>query len=545
MSGLVDLSPANLAIVERILSEHVPDCEVRAFGSRATWTAKDYSDLDLAVLGNGPLDRRTLGRLKEAFEESTLPMRVDVLDWHTVSEDFRRRIGQASVVLREQATPPEWRDVRLDDVIGVNPTRTLTRGTTSPFVAMADLPQFRRTIPEWRARDYKGTGARFRNGDTLLARITPCLENGKTAWVSGLPVTATGHGSTEFIVLSAIDGVSDPLFVYYMARSPRFRAFAIGHMTGTSGRQRVPTDAIESYEFSLPPLAKQREVAEVLGALDDKIELNRRMSETLDEMARALFRSWFVDFDPVRAKSEGRPSGLPPDLDALFPDSFEPSELDDIPAGWRLAALTECIDAVKGLSYKGSGLSTAGIPLHNLNSIYEGGGYKPDGIKFYVGDHRPRHLVESGDVVVANTDLTQKQVLIGSAAIVPSYHGSEGLFSHHLFRVRARDEAGLNSDYICHLLNSQPMQTVTSGYATGTTVNMLPVDALRIPKAVLPPRCLVARFGSISKALRARQDELHIQSCDLVTMRDTLLPRLLSGELRVRGAEQPPAPAPT
>ena len=92
MSDLVDLSSAHLAIVEDILSEYVPECEVRAFGSRATWNAKDYSDLDLAVVGNGPLDWRTLGRLKEAFEESNLPMRVDVLDWHVISGSFRKVI---------------------------------------------------------------------------------------------------------------------------------------------------------------------------------------------------------------------------------------------------------------------------------------------------------------------------------------------------------------------------------------------------------------------------------------------------------------------
>ena len=115
-------------------------------------------------------------------------------------------------------------------------------------------------------------------------------------------------------------------------------------MTGTSGRQRVPSDAVEDFEFALPPLEEQRAIARVLGALDDKIELNRRMSETLEEMARALFRSWFVDFDPVRAKAEGRPSGLPPDLDALFPASFEASELGEIPAGWEVKALGDVVD---------------------------------------------------------------------------------------------------------------------------------------------------------------------------------------------------------
>ena len=129
MTDSVDLNPNYLAAVERILAEHVPECEVRAFGSRATWTAKDYSDLDLAVVGEEPLDWKTLGRLKEAFEESDLPMRVDVLDWHGISESFRKVIERDYVVVQEgtkQATAGVWREVTLGDVL------TLQRGFDLP-----------------------------------------------------------------------------------------------------------------------------------------------------------------------------------------------------------------------------------------------------------------------------------------------------------------------------------------------------------------------------------------------------------------------------
>ena len=114
MTGSIDLNPNHLGTVKAILAEHVPECEVWAFGSRATWTAKDYSDLDLAIVGKGPLDWRTLGRLKETFEESSLPMRVDVLDWHAISESFREVIERDYVVVQERveqksATESEWR----------------------------------------------------------------------------------------------------------------------------------------------------------------------------------------------------------------------------------------------------------------------------------------------------------------------------------------------------------------------------------------------------------------------------------------------------
>ena len=119
----IDLNPNHLATVKAILEEHVPECEVRAFGSRVTWTARDYSDLDLAVVGQRPLDWRTLGRLKEAFEESKLPMRVDVLDWHAISESFREVIQQDHMVLREgtRATTAvnEWREATLGNLIDI------------------------------------------------------------------------------------------------------------------------------------------------------------------------------------------------------------------------------------------------------------------------------------------------------------------------------------------------------------------------------------------------------------------------------------------
>ena len=114
---MIDLRPDHLDTVQRILAEHVPECEVWAFGSRAAWTAKDYSDLDLAVVGAGPLDWRTLGRLKEAFEESSLPMRVDVLDWHAISDSFRqvieRGLRSPATGERSQPTAGDWRDLAL------------------------------------------------------------------------------------------------------------------------------------------------------------------------------------------------------------------------------------------------------------------------------------------------------------------------------------------------------------------------------------------------------------------------------------------------
>ena len=135
-----------------------------------------------------------------------------------------------------------------------------------------------------------------------------------------------------------------------------------------------PVTYLRTIVVPLPPLEEQRAIARVLGALDDKIELNRRMSETLEEMARALFRSWFVDFDPVRAKAEGRPSGLPPDLDALFPASFEASELGEIPAGWEVTSVYESAEVIYGAPFSSKLFNGArqGLPLIRIRDLRSG-----------------------------------------------------------------------------------------------------------------------------------------------------------------------------
>lgn len=143
--------------------------------------------------------------------------------------------------------------VRLDEIALINPKRRVTKGTSVPFVEMAALPQnFRDINPsEVETRIAKGAGAHFQNGDTLLARITPCLENGKTAQVDCLEDDSVGEGSTEFIVLCGIDREDDD-YVYYLCRDAEFREYAIGRMEGTSGRQRVSWQSIAAYEFAFP-----------------------------------------------------------------------------------------------------------------------------------------------------------------------------------------------------------------------------------------------------------------------------------------------------
>ena len=262
------------------------------------------------------------------------------------------------------------------------------------------------------------------------------------------------------------------------------------------------------------------------------------MNETLEAMARVLFKDWFVDFGPVRAKAEGRDPGLPQSLADLFPARLVDSNLGETPEGWPVETLADHFEAVKGVSYKGSGLGDGGVPLHNLNSIHEGGGYKYEGIKYYSGEHAERHVVLPGEVMVANTEQGHERLLIGYAAVVPSFYGDYCIASHHIFRVRPKPGSQLKASYICSLLNSPPMHDVVSGFANGTTVNMLPLDALQKPLIVCPPGALVEAYDALAANAGRRCEEMLSESDTLATLRGRLLPKLISGELPIEDGER-------
>ena len=174
----------------------------------------------------------------------------------------------------------EWRTIRAADFIDFNPRLSLKKGDIATKVAMDKLKPFTKKIPETEKAEFNG-GAKFCNGDTVMARITPCLENGKTAYVDMLDDGEIGFGSTEFIVMRAKTGISDPQFVYYTAINPDFRNVAVKSMVGSSGRQRVQQSVLEELELSVPDLDEQRRIGDFLAKIDEKIALNDRINDNL------------------------------------------------------------------------------------------------------------------------------------------------------------------------------------------------------------------------------------------------------------------------
>ena len=370
--------------------------------------------------------------------------------------------------------------------------------------------------------------ARLRAGDLVLTREAPMGE------VCMVPENLRCCLGQRMVMLRPDPKKCDSRFLLYSIQSDAVQhEIKVNEGTGsTVSNLRIPL--LEALPIPHPPLPEQKAIAAVLGALDDKIELNRRMNVTLEAMARALFQSWFVDFDPVRAKLDGRqPPNLDPATAALFPDSFQESKLGHIPKGWKVQSFADHITADRGLSYKGAGLRDdgSGVPMHNLNSIFEGGGYKHDGIKYYAGDYRDKHLVEPGDMIVTNTEQGFEHLLIGHAAIVPSRFGPRGIFSHHIYRVRFKPSSNLTPHYLVQLFNNRRWHYWISGFSNGTTINMLPKDALEMPLLVVPPAELVEAFTRLAQSIHDQIEENITQSRTLANVRDTLLPKLLDGQL--------------
>lgn len=426
--------------------------------------------------------------------------------------------------------------MKLSDLIDFNPKRPIEKGAIAPFIEMADLPEGERDVSGIGNRIFNGGGSKFKNGDTLFARITPCLENGKTAKVSGLPDNAVGHGSTEFIVMAAKDPGVDEDFVYYVARHPEFRAYAKGRMEGTSGRQRVSWQAISDYEIPDFSSHERSGIGSVLSSMDNLIANYRRVNQSLESMARTLFKAWFVDFEPVRAKIEGRWQrgqslpGLPAHLYDLFPDRLVDSVLGDIPEGWEIGSFSDAIEIIGG-----------GTPKTAVSEYWNG-----DIPWFSVVD-----TPASGDVFVVQTEKSitpaglngSSARLINKGTTIISARGTVGnlaitgcdmTFNQSCYALRGKNGSG---NYFV-FLSAQRMVEQLRTMAHGSVFSTITRKTFEAVRTVQPPENICQRFEqSIAGLFDTILSNVN-ESSSLAQLRDTLLPKLISGELRVPDAQR-------
>jgi type I restriction enzyme S subunit len=339
----------------------------------------------------------------------------------------------------------------------------------------------------------------------------------------------------------------DPRFLFYLLRSAEFQANLDAVKThGSMVADYVSMSDQRLFRLSFPPIRTQRYIGRVLGALDDKIEMNRRMNRTLEGMARAIFKSWFVDFDPVRAKAAARrsspsdqqPPGLQPDLANLFPDRFEDSELGEIPKGWRVVTVGDVVDAVKGRSYKSDELQPSDTALVTLKSFARGGGYRDDGLKPFTGTFKPEQVIEPGEVVIACTDVTQAAEVIGRTAIVQAspFH-SRLIASLDTMILRPRN-GQIARAFLYYLGRTDSFVSHTYAHTTGTTVLHMAKNAVPSYEFAMPPANLMVAFDRVAAPAMERVAVLEQESRTLAALRDALLPELISGDLRVPDAER-------
>jgi type I restriction enzyme S subunit len=359
-----------------------------------------------------------------------------------------------------------------------------------------------------------------------MARITPCLENGKIARFCGDHSTIA-HGSTEFIVIRGREEVTDTAYAYYLTKWEGVSGYAISQMTGTSGRQRVPTASLDHLLVPVPPIAEQRAIARILGMLDDRIELNRRMNTTLEAMAQALFKSWFVDFDPVRAKAEGRNTGLPKPLADLFAASVVPFGLGEIPEGWGSASLPEIIDVNPSRTLR-SGTVAPYLDMANMPTR----GHTPDEVVDRPYSSGMRFV--NGDTLLARITPCLEN---GKTAYVDFLETDQvGWGSTEYIILRAKPP--FPEEFAYCLARSSGFREFAIQSMTGSSGRQrVPADSLSHFQLVVAPKPIAESFGRIVRPMFARAGAAAKASRALAAVRDSLMPKLITGELRVNDAE--------
>lgn len=301
----------------------------------------------------------------------------------------------------------------------------------------------------------------------------------------------------------------------------------------------VSRELISSLPISNVSQTLASEVAAIIEPIDTRITVLREINTTLEAIAQAFFKSWFVDFDPVREKSLGKfPEAMDESTAALFPDAFEETELGMVPRGWEVVTVGDVAEIVKGKSYSSKDLvekySTA---LVTLKSFERGGGFRMDGFKPYQGTYKPNQVVNAGDLIVAYTDVTQAAELIGKPALVVAVDEYDTLVASLDVGIVRPNTSSCGKQFLLGLFKTDAFQQHTFAHTSGTTVLHLSKDGVGSYSFALPQPELCNRFEQIALALAERRQTNTDEMRTLSSLRETLLPRLISGQLRIADAE--------
>jgi type I restriction enzyme S subunit len=552
MNSAIDITSEQRKTLVDLLRQYIPGVAVWTYGSRVKWTARPNSDLDLVVFIAASQKRR-VEELKSALAESDLPFLVDLHIWDEIPEKFHEIIQKEYVVIQEKRVdsnnfrvisesflehPADWPVKRLKEITLKIGSGATPRGGAenylsqrTGFALIRSQNVFDRYFdPSGLAFISDAQASELQNvivkpGDLLLnitgdgVTFSRCC----AAPDDVLPACVNQHVS----IIRVDPNLADPGYVLAFLTHPIIKTYIESFNTGGS-RRAITKGHIESFELPLPPISVQHAIAQTLGALDNKIELNRKLNETLEATARANFKSWFVDFDPVRAKAEGRePEGMDADTAAVFPSEFEDSALGPIPQGWTTGPITNVLSLNSARSLKkkvnATYLDMASVPTsgHRANSRI-----KRDfvsGSKFVNGDTllaRITPCLENGKTAYVDF-LEQDEVGWGSTEFI----------------VMAT-KPNVPSQFAYLLARDPEFRQYAIQSMSGTSGRQrVQVDQLAKFKIAIANDSIYRAFGTLVEPLFQRIKYSSEEQKTLTDLRDTLLPRLISGKLRVPEAE--------
>lgn len=404
----------------------------------------------------------------------------------------------------------KWTIKTLSDIADFNPRESLSKGTLAKKIAMDKLQPFCRDVPSFELEKFSG-GTKFRNGDTIMARITPCLENGKTAKVNILDDGEIGFGSTEYIVFRAKEG-TDKDYLYYLVCSPLVREPAIKSMVGSSGRQRVQTDVVQGLSIAVPPIEEQRQIGGILKALDDKIELNNEINKNLEEQAQAILTSFFIDFSQFGGT---------------------------VPDDWKQGTLQDIANFSNGYAFKSKELLNTSEPncyqVFKQGHINRGGGFNSSGTKSWYPISKSsalsKYVLHKGDVLMAMTDMKDNVAILGNTALMAV--DDQYIVNQRVGLLRSNGYKSTSYAYIYLLTNSLNfLKDLRSRANSGVQVN-LSSSEIKDSSVWIANDEVNEEFNALTEPLLSMIMTNDIENQKLIDLRDTLLPKLMSGELDV------------
>ena len=546
----IDITAEQRKTVLALLARHLPNTTAWVYGSRVKWTARPQSDLDLVVFAT-PEQAGRVFDLREAFEESNLPFRVDLFVWDDVPEQFRKQIEAEHVVLverEERGVGGEWPIMSLREA-GVSLIDCEHRTPPAaergyPYVAIPQVKDGRINLNGVRRITRERFDEWTRKADpksfdiVLSRRCNP----GETGFVSEGLKFALGQN----LVLLRSDGtkVFKP-FLRWLVRGPRWWDQVGVYINVGAVFDSLKCGDIPGFRLPIPPLPEQRAIAHVLGTLDDKIELNRRMSQTLEAMARAVFKSWFVDFDPVHARATLKHhhttpnqggsdwsverarvylDRMDPNIAALFPDSFMDSELGLIPEGWEVGCFGDMVEQIRDKDH----------PLASPDAIFRHFSIPAFDENQWPKAERGENIKSQKSRVLPGVVLLSKlNPEIERVWMVDVDASDRAVCSTEFLVLRPRPPYGRSFAYClgCSPAFRQELGSLVTG--TSKSHQRVQADAVFALPVVLFPKPISEAFErKLSVVLQMTQASRR-ESRTLATLRDALLPKLVSGELRV------------